>query len=110
MAAERARRHGDRRRAGDPRRRRRRDPDVAALDRGGRRRATSSPGSPRQFDGTQIGEAGLLNDDIFGVLALHRPGRRGAAAAGRRLPAHGSSWPAAAGPGTARQEHPRTRT
>lgn len=26
------------------------------------------------FDGTQIGEAGLLNDDIFGVLALHRAG------------------------------------
>jgi hypothetical protein len=26
------------------------------------------------FDGTQIGEPGLLNDDIFGVLALHRAG------------------------------------
>jgi hypothetical protein len=26
------------------------------------------------FDGTQIGEAGLLNDDIFGVLALHQAG------------------------------------
>jgi hypothetical protein len=26
------------------------------------------------FDGTQIGETGLLNDDIFGVLALHRAG------------------------------------
>jgi hypothetical protein len=26
------------------------------------------------FDGTQIGEAGLLNDDIFGVLALHHAG------------------------------------
>jgi hypothetical protein len=24
------------------------------------------------FDGTQIGETGLLNDDIFGVLALHQ--------------------------------------
>jgi Prenyltransferase and squalene oxidase repeat len=26
------------------------------------------------FDGTQIGEAGLLNDDIFGVLALRQAG------------------------------------
>lgn len=26
------------------------------------------------FDGTQIGEPGLLNDDIFGVLALHQAG------------------------------------
>jgi hypothetical protein len=26
------------------------------------------------FDGTQIGEPGLLNDDIFGVLALHHAG------------------------------------
>jgi hypothetical protein len=26
------------------------------------------------FDGSQIGEAGLLNDDIFGVLALHQAG------------------------------------
>lgn len=26
------------------------------------------------FDGTQIGEEGLLNDDIFGVLALHQAG------------------------------------
>lgn len=26
------------------------------------------------FDGTQIGDAGLLNDDIFGVLALHHAG------------------------------------
>jgi hypothetical protein len=26
------------------------------------------------FDGTQIGEEGLLNDDIFGVLALHEAG------------------------------------
>jgi hypothetical protein len=26
------------------------------------------------FDGTQIGETGLLNDDIFGVLALHQAG------------------------------------
>jgi hypothetical protein len=26
------------------------------------------------FDGTQIGEPGLLNDDIFGVLALHEAG------------------------------------
>lgn len=26
------------------------------------------------FDGTQIGETGLLNDDIFGVLALHHAG------------------------------------
>jgi hypothetical protein len=26
------------------------------------------------FDGEQIGEPGLLNDDIFGVLALHRAG------------------------------------
>jgi hypothetical protein len=26
------------------------------------------------FDGTQIGEVGLLNDDIFGVLALHQAG------------------------------------
>jgi hypothetical protein len=26
------------------------------------------------FDGTQIGEPGLLNDDIFGVLALHQVG------------------------------------
>jgi len=26
------------------------------------------------FDGTQIGEPGLLNDDIFGVLALHDAG------------------------------------
>lgn len=26
------------------------------------------------FDGEQIGEAGLLNDDIFGVLALHHAG------------------------------------
>jgi Prenyltransferase and squalene oxidase repeat len=27
-----------------------------------------------QFDGEQIGETGLLNDDIFGVLALHHAG------------------------------------
>jgi hypothetical protein len=26
------------------------------------------------FDGTQIGDPGLLNDDIFGVLALHQAG------------------------------------
>lgn len=26
------------------------------------------------FDGTQIGDAGLLNDDVFGVLALHHAG------------------------------------
>ncbi len=26
------------------------------------------------FDGTQIGEPGLINDDIFGVLALHQAG------------------------------------
>jgi Prenyltransferase and squalene oxidase repeat len=26
------------------------------------------------YDGTQIGEPGLLNDDIFGVLALHQAG------------------------------------
>jgi hypothetical protein len=26
------------------------------------------------FDGTQIGEPGLLNDDIFGLLALHQAG------------------------------------
>lgn len=26
------------------------------------------------FDGTQIGDTGLLNDDIFGVLALHQAG------------------------------------
>lgn len=26
------------------------------------------------FDGTQIGSAGLLNDDVFGVLALHQVG------------------------------------
>lgn len=26
------------------------------------------------FDGTQIGETGLLNDDIFGALALHQAG------------------------------------
>jgi len=26
------------------------------------------------FDGTQVGEPGLLNDDIFGVLALHQAG------------------------------------
>ena len=30
------------------------------------------------FDGTQIGEPGLLNDDIFGVLALHQAGAPGA--------------------------------
>lgn len=29
------------------------------------------------FDGTQIGEPGLLNDDIFGVLALHQAGAPG---------------------------------
>lgn len=26
------------------------------------------------YDGTQLGDTGLLNDDIFGVLALHRAG------------------------------------
>ncbi len=26
------------------------------------------------FDGTQVGEPGLLNDDVFGVLALHQVG------------------------------------
>lgn len=29
------------------------------------------------FDGTQIGDPGLLNDDIFGVLALHQAGAPG---------------------------------
>ena len=56
------------------------------------------------FDGTQIGEPGLLNDDIFGVLALHQVGapqpilRRD-----RRLPADEAATRTAAGPGTARR-------
>ena len=40
------------------------------------------------FDGTQIGEPGLLNDDIFGVLALHQAGAPPELLrADRRLPA-----------------------
>ncbi len=56
------------------------------------------------FDGTQIGEPGLLNDDIFGVLALHQAGVP-QAMLGRivdflrtkQLPDGGWSWNAAPG-------------
>jgi hypothetical protein len=51
------------------------------------------------FDGTQIGEPGLLNDDIFGVLALHQAGapqpilrRIVDYLRGKQLPDGGWSW------------------
>jgi hypothetical protein len=56
------------------------------------------------FDGTQIGEPGLLNDDIFGVLALHQAGAPPQLLREivdylrtRQLPNGGWSWNASAG-------------
>jgi len=56
------------------------------------------------FDGTQIGEPGLLNDDIFGVLALHQAGAPQVMLRhivdylrGKQLPDGGWSWNASPG-------------